>query len=87
MGYSYIRFSISLLVTHTRRSKTIFSSAIYSSGGLILPGSVPSLSDFRVLIFSFGLLKSCVMSIYVTGFARRGLIRAPLQHTDFTTIL
>ena len=25
--------------------------------------------------------------IYATGFARRGLIRAPLQNTDFTTIL
>ena len=24
---------------------------------------------------------------YLTGFARRGLIRAPLQNTDFTTIL
>ena len=26
-------------------------------------------------------------TIYVTGFARRGLIRAPLQSTDFTTVL
>ena len=28
-----------------------------------------------------------IYSTYVTGFARRGLIRAPLQNTDFTTIL
>ena len=27
------------------------------------------------------------LPIYVTGFARKGLIRAPLQNTDFTTIL
>ena len=29
----------------------------------------------------------CVYATYVTGFARRGLIRAPFQNTGFTTIL
>ena len=31
--------------------------------------------------------KSGAQLVYVTGFERRGLIRAPLQNTDFTTIL
>ena len=32
-------------------------------------------------------ISSKTVDLNVTRFARRGLIRAPLQHTDFTTIL
>ena len=47
-------------------------------------------------VWSLSFLNPCRMFIscsdttavlYVTGFARRGLIRALFQHTDFTTIL
>ena len=38
-------------------------------------------------ILTFGMHVADFLLEYVTGFARRGLIRAPLQYTDFTTIL
>ena len=37
--------------------------------------------------YSYEELYTFMQIVFVTGFARRGLIRAPLQHTDFTTIL